>query len=129
MKKIMLMIVSFAVVFAFELNHSYNCQTLGISFKNNNKTYNIPNNEKTQEQLKKSLKLFYSINVNFKNKNLVVQIGDQNDTLVFVKNVKDQVSLYVEKEGKLYILADANASQIGLSMPSQDNLIIYYQCK
>ncbi len=120
------MIVAFA--FAFNLNQTYTCETLGISFKKNNKTYNVANTVKTQKQLKKSLKLFYNIHAEFKNKQLILQIGEQNDTLAYVKNVKGNVELYAEQKGRLFVLSDANVSQIGLSMPSQD-LIIFYQCK
>ena len=117
-----------SLAFAFNLNQIYKCETLGISFKDNNKTYNVPNNQKTQAQLKNSLKELFSIKIMPKDKQLVVYVGDRNDTLGYVKTIDKKVSLYKTKASDLFILTDPKSSQIGLSIPSQ-KMIIFYQCK
>ncbi|AZV46081.1 hypothetical protein C3L23_01975 [Nautilia sp. PV-1] len=127
MKKIALIgLVSLA--FAFNLNQVYKCETLGISFKDNNKTYNVPNNEKTKKQLQNSLKELYSVQIKPEKSSLVVYVGKKSDTLSYVKTIDKKVKLYKTKASDLFILTDPKSSQIGLSIPSQ-KMIIYYQCK
>ncbi|GAB6074452.1 hypothetical protein [Nautilia lithotrophica] len=128
MKKILSIGMIAAFAFAFNLNQTYTCDTLGLSFKENNQTYNIPNNVKTNEQLKKTLKALYSVKIKPQEKQLVIYVDDKNDTLDFVKLIDNKVSLYKTKSSDLFILTDPKSSQIGISIPSQ-KMIIYYQCK
>lgn len=127
MKKILVLMVS-VFAFGFNLNQVYSCKTVGISFKENNQTYEIPNNEKTVKDLKAHLKGLYEIKIKPVDKNLVVFVGDKNDTLNFVKNINKNVSLYVTKDFALQIMTDNNTSQMAINIPSQ-KMIIYYQCK
>jgi len=127
MKKILILIIS-VFAFGFNLNQVYSCKTLGISFEENNQTYEIPNNEKTVNDLKAHLKELYEIKVKPVDKSLIVFVGDKNDTLDFIKNVNKNVSLYVTKDFALQIMTDNNTSQIAINIPSQ-KMIIYYQCK
>lgn len=127
MKKLLILIIS-VFVFGFNLNQVYSCKTLGISFEENNQTYEVPNNEKTVNDLKAHLKELYEIKVKPVDKNLIVFVGDKNDTLNFVKNVSKNVSLYVTKDFALQIMTDNNTSQMAINIPSQ-KMIIYYQCK
>ena len=127
MKKILVLIIS-VFAFGFNLNQVYSCKTLGISFEENNQTYEIPNNEKTVNDLKAHLKELYEIKVKPVDKSLIVFVGDKNDTLDFIKNVNKNVSLYVTKDFALQIMTDNNTSQMAINIPSQ-KMIIYYQCK
>jgi len=127
MKKTLLLgLVSLA--FAFNSGTTYTCDTLGISFKDNNKTYNIPNNEKTKDDLKKSLKELYSLKIKPQDKSVLVFVADKNDTLDYVKTLDKNVTLYKTKASDLFMLLDPNTEQIGINIPSQQ-MIIYYQCK
>ena len=127
MKKFLVLIIG-VVVFGFNLNQVYCCKTLGISFEENNQTYEIPNNEKTVSGLKAHLQELYEIKVKPVDKNLIVFVGDKNDTLNFVKKVNKNFSLYVTKDFALQIMTDNNTSQMAINIPSQ-KMIIYYQCK
>jgi len=127
MKKLLLFSIA-TLAFAFNANQIYTCETLGLSFKENNKTYNVPNNEKTQIQLKKTLKSLYSVKIKPENKQLTVFIEDKNDTLDFVKLIDNKVTLYKTKSANLFILTDPKSLQIGINIPMQ-KMIIYYQCK
>ena len=127
MKKFLVLIIS-VFAFGFNLNQIYSCKTLGISFEENNQTYEVPNNEKTVNDLKAHLKELYEIKVKPVDKNLIVFVGDKNDTLNFVKNVSKNVSLYVTKDFALQIMTDNNTSQMAINIPSQ-RMKIYYQCK
>ena len=127
MKKILVLIIG-VVVFGFNLNQVYSCKTLGISFEENNQTYEIPNNEKTVNNLKTLLKEFYEIKIKPVDKNLIVFIGDKNDTLGFVKKVNKNISLYVTKDFSLQVITDNNTSQIAINIPFQ-KMRVYYQCK
>ncbi len=127
MKKLLLFSVA-VLAFAFNTNQTYECKTLGISFKKNNQTYNIPNNKKTVEELKKTLNNLYTVKIKPQKQNLEVYIGKNNDTLVFVKNLTKNVSVYKTVDSQLFIMLDNNSSQIGINIPSQ-NMIIYYQCR
>jgi len=126
-KKLLLFSVA-VLAFAFNTNQTYECKTLGISFKKNNQTYNIPNNKKTVEELKKTLNNLYTVKIKPQKQNLEVYIGKNNDTLVFVKNLTKNVSVYKTVDSQLFIMLDNNSSQIGINIPSQ-NMIIYYQCR
>ena len=128
MKKILSLGIAAAVSFAFNLNQTYSCETIGISFKKNNKVYNIPNNAKTQTKMKNSLKELYSVKIKPENKQMVIYVKDKQDTLDYVKMIKKRVALYKTKASDLFILSDAKSSQIGINIPSQ-KMIIYYQCK
>ena len=127
MKKILILIIS-VFAFGFNLNQVYSCKTLGISFEENNQTYEVPNNEKTVNDLKAHLKELYEIKVKPVDKNLIVFVGDKNDTLSFVKKVNKNFSLYVTKDFALQIMTDNNTSQMAINIPSQ-RMKIYYQCK
>jgi len=125
MKKFLILIS--VALFGFNLNQVYSCKTLGISFKENNKTHEIPNNKKTINDLKAYLKDLYEIKIKLVDKNLIVFIGDKNDSLNFVKNVNKNVSLYITKDSALQVIIDNNTSQMAI-IPSQ-KMRIYYQCK
>ena len=127
MKKFLVLIIS-VFAFGFNLNQIYSCKTLGISFEENNQTYEVPNNEKTVNDLKAHLKELYEIKVKPVDKNLIVFVGDKNDTLSFVKKVNKNFSLYVTKDFALQIMTDNNTSQMAINIPSQ-RMKIYYQCK
>ena len=128
MKKILSLGMIAACAFSFNLNQTYTCDTLGLSFKENNKTYNIPNNEKTKDQLQKTLKSLYSVKIKPQDKKLIVYVDNKSDTLDFVKKIDNKVTLYKTKSSDLFIFTEPKSSQIGISIPSQ-KMIIYYQCK
>ncbi|ACM92525.1 hypothetical protein NAMH_0388 [Nautilia profundicola AmH] len=128
MKKIFSLSILVIFAFAFNVNQTYTCETLGLSFKENNKTYNIPNNEKTKAQLQKTLKALYAVKIKPQDKSLVIYVDNKSDTLDFVKMVDNKVPLYKTKASDLFILTDPKSSQIGISIPAQ-KMIIYYQCK
>jgi len=128
MKKFLAVLVFAVSLFGFELDKTYSCETLGLSFKENNKTYNILNNKESEKQLKQSLKDLYFIKIKPLKKQMEVYVGDKNDTLDFVKTLNKKVNLYKTKTSDLFILTDPKTSQIGISIPSQ-KMIIYYQCK
>ena len=127
MKKFLVLIIS-VFAFGFNLNQIYSCKTLGISFEDNNQTYEIPNNEKTVNDLKTHLKELYEIKVKPVDKSLIVFVGDKNDTLDLVKNVNKNISVYATKDFTLQIMTDNNTSQMAINIPSQ-RMKIYYQCK
>ena len=128
MKKISLLFVSAMVLFAFNVGTTYNCKTLGLSFKKNGKIYNVPDNNQTDANLKKSLKELYSIKIKPLKNALSVYVGDKNDTLNYLKTLKHNIKLYKKDKSDIFVIVDENVSQIGLSIPSQ-KMIIYYQCK
>jgi len=123
-----LLLAAFSLAFAFNTGQIYTCNTLGISFKDNNKTYNIPNNEKTADELKKTLKELYSIKIKPQNGKITVFVADKNDTLDYVRKLDNNVSLYKTKASDLFMLTDPKTDQMGINIPSQQ-MIIYYQCK
>ena len=128
MKKIFLAgLISSLMFGAFLPNKIYNCQTLGISFKDKNQTINIPNNDKTKEQLHKVLKKLYSISFKTDGKRLSIKAGKTNDTMVYVKKFKS-LDVYITKDHKVFLFLDSNHTQAGLNIPSQKTMI-YYQCK
>jgi hypothetical protein len=128
MKKVLFLTIVIGVLFGFDLNKTYSCETLGLSFKQNNKTYNIPNNKESEKQLKQSLKDLYFIKIKPLKKQMEVYVGDKNDTLDYVKTLNKKVNLYKTKTSDLFILTDPKTSQIGIEIPAK-KMIIYYQCK
>jgi hypothetical protein len=128
MKKFLAVMVFVVSLFGFELNKTYSCETLGINIKRGKNIISIPNSVKTYKQLKQSLKDLYSIKIKPLKKQMVVYVGDKNDTLDFVKMLDKKVNLYKTKMSDLFILTNTESSQIGIEIPSQ-KMIIYYQCK
>jgi hypothetical protein len=128
MKKIIL-VLSAVLAFSFNIDHPYSCETIGIAFKKDGKTYQIPNNKKTQETLKKNLKSLYSVSITpVKSNKLKVATKEASDTLSLVRVLSKEVGLFATKKRDLLVMVDNNASQIGINIPSQ-KMIIYYQCK
>ena len=128
MKKILFGLILISSLFgSFLPNHIYTCETIGVSFKENNKTMNIPNTDKTKEYLEKSLGKLYKFSIKLQNNKMFIKASDINDTLIFLKKFKT-LDVYATKDRSAFIFVDSNATQIGFSMPSQ-NTMIYYQCK
>jgi len=128
MKKLIVSGILISGLFAgFLPNKTYNCETLGVSFKNKNQVMNIPNNDKTKKDLKKTLKELYSISFNIKGKYLNIKAGDANDTMVYVKKFKS-LDVYTTRDHQAFLFLDSNHTQAGLNLPSQKTMI-YYQCK
>ena len=128
MKKLLSIGIIGVSAFAFNINQTYTCETLGVSLKQNNQVRNIPNNVKTYKMLKKALKSLYMIKIRPEKKKLTIYVNKKKDTLDFVKKLPNKVSLYKTKESDLFVFVDANSSQIGMEVPS-DGMMIYYQCK
>ena len=128
MKKFLIIGMISAFAFAFNLNQTYTCETLGVSLKQNNQVRNIPNNVQTYKMLKKALKSLYMIKIKPEKKKLTVYVDKKKDTLDFVKKIDNKVTLYKTKSSDLFIFTEPKSSQIGISIPSQ-KMIIYYQCK
>jgi len=127
MKKILLFALA-VWAFAFKTGHVYRCETLGVGYKDNNQSYEIPNNAKTQKQLKEMLKVLYTIKVKPNEKTLSVYVSDKKDELNYVKSLKKGVNVYKTKQSDLFVVTDSNTSQIGLQIPSE-KIMIFYQCK
>jgi hypothetical protein len=128
MKKVLFLTIVIGVLFGFELNKTYSCETLGVNIKKGKNIVSIPNSIKTYKQLKQSLKDLYSIKIKPLKKQMAVYVGDKNDTLDFVKTLDKNVNLYKTKTSDLFILTDSKTSQIGIEIPTQ-KMIIYYQCR
>ncbi len=128
MKKIFLAALAATLMFgAFLPNKTYNCETVGVSFKEGNQTRNVPNNKKTQKELKKTLKNLYSIKLNLDKKMLNVEAGKSSDTLAYLRKYK-HLDVYMTGDKKVVIFLDANKTQAGMMIPSLKTMI-YYQCK
>ncbi|WP_024789265.1 MULTISPECIES: hypothetical protein [unclassified Lebetimonas] len=127
MKKIFLFLIA-VFSFGFNLNQNYSCETLGFAFKKNGKIFNVPNDVKTNKQIRKDLKNLYKIDIKPLNNSLFLKIGDKNDTLPYIQTIKNQFDVYVTKDKQVIVFADKNVSQIALKIPSQQ-IVIYYQCK
>ena len=128
MKKIFLILFSISLMFgAFLQNKTYDCKTIGVSFKDGNETRNIPNNEKTAKSLKETLKNLYEIKLSLDKKLLNVQAGKASDTLAYVKKYH-KLDVYVNGDKQVFIFLDSNKTQAGMMIPSQKTMI-YYQCK
>lgn len=128
MKKILFSVILISSLFGnFLPGHKYVCETIGVSFRENNTTMNIPNTAKTKESLKKTLGKLYKFSIKFDNKKLYINTSDINDTLLFIKKFKS-LDVYVTKDKKAFIFVDSNSTQIGFNIPSQ-NTMIYYQCQ
>ncbi len=128
MKKLIFSAVLISGLFAsFLPNKTYNCVTLGLSFKDKNQTINIPNNDKTQEQLKKVLKKLYSISIKIEGKKLNIKAGKTSDTMVYVKKFRG-LDVYTTRGHEVFLFLDSNHTQVGLNIPAQKTMI-YYQCK
>ena len=128
MKKIFLAILTSSLMFgAFLSNKTYNCNTVGISFKDGNQTRNVPNNVKTNKKLKKILKNLYSIKLKLDNKMLNVDAGKASDTLAYIRKYKN-LDVYITGDKKVMIFLDYNKTQAGMMIPSLKTMI-YYQCK
>ncbi|NPA11428.1 MAG: hypothetical protein GXO62_04220 [Epsilonproteobacteria bacterium] len=119
------LILLISILFAFE-NKTYNCETIGIEYKESNQTLSIPNTQKTSTQLKQLLKDLYSIKASFNNKDLTLIIASKPEKLTYVNNLQKKIRLY--KNDGVWIVADDNSSQIAINIPSQ-NIVIYYQCR
>ena len=128
MKKLLSIGIIGVSAFAFNINQTYTCETLGVSLKQNNQVRNIPNNVKTYKMLKKALKSLYMIKIRPEKKKLTIYVNKKKDTLDFVKKLPNKVYIYKTKESNLFVFVDSNVSQIGLEVPSE-GMIIYYQCK
>ena len=128
MKKMIFSALLVSGVFAaFLPNKTYNCVTLGLSFKDKNQTVNIPNNDKTKEQLKKVLKKLYSISIKIEGKKLNIKAGKTSDTMIYVKKFRG-LDVYTTKDHQVFLFLDSNHTQVGLNIPAQKTMI-YYQCK
>ena len=128
MKKFILSAVFISSMFAaFLPNKTYTCTTLGVSFKDKNQTVNIPNNDKTKEQLHKVLKNLYSISFQTDGKTLKIKAGDTNDTMAYVKKFKS-LDVYTSRDHQVFLFLDSNHTQAGLNIPAQKTMI-FYQCK
>ena len=128
MKKLLFIAVLISGLFAsFLPNKTYNCVTLGLSFKDKNQTVNIPNNNKTKEQLQKVLKKLYSISIKITGKKLNIKAGNTSDTMIYVKKFKS-LDVYTTKGHQVFLFLDSNHTQAGLNIPAQKTMI-YYQCK
>ena len=128
MKKIFLAILTSSLMFgAFLQNKTYNCDTVGISFKDGNQTRNVPNNTKTNKKLKKILKNLYSIKLKLDKKMLNVNAGKSSDTLAYLRKYKN-LDVYITGDKKVIIFLDYNKTQAGMMIPSLKTMI-YYQCK
>ena len=112
---------------AFVPNKEYSCTTIGITFRDKNQTINVPNNKKTQANLKKILKHLYSLKIKFVKHNLVVTTAKTKDTLKYFKKFK-KLDVYITKDKQGLIFVDNNQTQIGFMVPAQQTMI-YYQCK
>ena len=128
MKKLIFSALFISGVFAsFLPNKTYNCETVGVSFKDGNQTRNVPNNKKTQKELKNTLKNLYSIKLNLDKKMLNVEAGKSSDTLAYLKKFKS-LDVYITADKQILIFLDSNKTQAGMMIPSQKTMI-YYQCK
>jgi len=129
MKKFLLTGFVTASLFAgFLPGKTYNCENIGLSFRDSNITRNIPNNKQTQEELKKTLKTLYSIKIKLdKNNTLDITSGNKTDKLIYIKKY-NSLDAYITKDKQAVVFLDSNHTQVGLLIPSQ-NTMIYYQCK
>ena len=128
MKKIIFMGILTSFIFAsFLPNKVYNCTTIGLTFKDKNQTINVPNNEKTEANLKKILKHLYSLKVKFENGKMDVTTSKTKDTLVYLKKYK-KLDVYITSDKQGFMFVDNNQTQIGFMVPAQQTMI-YYQCK
>ena len=128
MKKLVLALVFVSGLFAaFLPNKTYNCVTLGLSFKDKNQTINVPNNSKTKAKLQKVLKKLYAISFKIEGKKLNIKAGNTSSTMVYVKKFKS-LDVYTTKGHQVILFLDPKHTQAGLNIPSQ-KAMIYYQCK
>ena len=128
MKKLLFAVLFSSLMFgAFLPNKTYNCETIGVSFKDGNQTRNIPNNEKTQKELRNTLKNLYEIKLSLDNKLLNVEAGKASDTLAYIKKFH-HLDVYVNGDKQVFMFLDSNKTQVGMMIPSQKTMI-YYQCK
>ncbi|WP_456488811.1 hypothetical protein [Caminibacter pacificus] len=132
MKKLLLATISGAVLFAFnmQVGKTYQCQTVGISFKEGNQTRNIPANDKTKEALKKALGDIYSVKAKLQDsKDLNLSANGKSEVLKFRGKWKNY-NQYVSKSGALIFMPDKNATSDNAALivvPKQ--LIVFYKCK
>jgi len=128
MKKLVFLGILTGLVFgAFLPNKDYSCTTIGLTFKDKNQTINVPNNDKTRENLKKILKNLYSLKIKFKNGKLLVKTSKTSDTLSYLKKFKN-LDVYITSDKQGLIFVDNNHTQIGFMVPARQTMI-YYQCK
>ncbi|NPA87856.1 hypothetical protein [Caminibacter pacificus] len=132
MKKLLLATISGAVLFAFnmQVGKTYQCQTVGISFKEGNQTRNIPANDKTKEALKKALGDIYSVKAKLQDsKDLSLSANGKSEVLKFRGKWKNY-NQYVSKSGALIFMPDKNTTSDNAALivvPKQ--LIVFYKCK
>jgi hypothetical protein len=132
MKKFLLIALSAAAVMAFNMKvgKTYQCQTVGISFKEGNQTRNIPVNDKTQAALKKALGDIYTVSAKLKDsKELNLSANGKSEMLNFRGKWKNY-NQYVSKSGAIIFMPDKNASSDNAALivvPKQ--LIVFYKCK
>ena len=129
MKKFLLTgFVTVSLFSAFLPNKVYNCENIGLTFKDKNITRNIPNNKETQKELKKILKALYSIKIKVdRNNTLNLTAENKTDKLIYIKKY-NSLDAYITKDKQAVVFLDSNHTQVGLLIPSQ-NTMIYYQCK
>ncbi len=132
MKKLLLATISGAVLFAFnmQVGKTYQCQTVGISYKEGKQTRNIPANDKTKEALKKALGDIYSVKAKLQDsKDLNLSANGKSEVLKFRGKWKNY-NQYVSKSGALIFMPDKNATSDNAALivvPKQ--LIVFYKCK
>lgn len=127
MKKILF--VGFSIyMFAFNINQNYSCETLGFSFQKDGKVFNIPNDVKTYKKIHQDLGNLYEIGIKPLQKKIQVSVGNKKDILSYVKNLKNNIDVYVTDDNQVIVFVDKNSSQISLKIPSE-KMIIYYQCE
>jgi hypothetical protein len=133
MRKFILLGLGVVSAFAFTLQTGkvYQCVTYGVSFKDKNQTRSIINrNKKTQLLLKQSLKDFYSIKVEKKDKKTVELIlGKIKQPLKNIGTWRGY-QRYVAPRGEAIFMPDKNASSkdAAIILP-MNKLVIYYKCK
>jgi len=128
MKKILLTGIITASLFAgFLPNKVYNCENIGLTFKDKNITRNIPNNKETEKELKKTLKNLYSIKIKIDKNSLDVMTGNKTDKLIYIKKY-NSLDAYITRDKQAVVFLDSNHTQVGLLIPSQ-NTMVFYQCK
>jgi len=128
MKKLIFSGILISSLFAgFLPNKTYNCETIGVSFKDKNQTINVPNNDKTRESLKKTLKNLYAISFKINGKSLNIKTADVNDTMIYLKKFRS-LDVYTTRDYRAFLFLDSNHTQAGLNIPSQKTMI-FYQCK
>jgi len=133
MKKTLLFtLLSSAVLFGFKVdtNKVYNCNILGVSYKEGNQTKSVAYNKATKNVIDSALGDLVKIELHpISSDEINITSGADKSSVVY-KHPWRGYDQYVTKQKDLIFMPDKNATSTNAALiVPRDKLIIFYDCK